>query len=287
MQWVYRAKQRNNKRKICLLQKADLEKDVHMFSPGSTVSPSWTHLAWLSHLNVSRDLPQTDYLTWPHTWNFSVTWALFISMAMFWTSRFKLAFGLFSSSSAFGLMHILAEAKIGLKTTKQNNENMIRSSLTDTIELSGAQTKPRTCSRTCGLDNLDQKTHCTGNEGGPCPYCWWNTLTPPARGGGGGGGRKRRKEGRASLVRVQEKFHKNSWMSIIFMDQTNWQLTMRSHNIDCLAFGIIPVCQMFSYSSSLCCESLINSPGIFLRFRHVCLFIHLLPLNSLAGGRLL
>lgn len=158
---------------------------------------------------------------------------------MFWTSRFKLAFGLFSSSSAFGLMHILAEAKIGLKTTKQNNEKMIRSSLTNTIELSGAQTKPRTCSRTCGLYSQDQKTHCTGNEGGPCPYCWWNTLTPPAWGEGEeeGESRKRKKEGRSSLVRVQENFPKHSKMSIIFMDQTNWRFTTWSHN--CLAFGII------------------------------------------------
>lgn len=150
-------------------------------------------------------------------------------MAMFWTSRFKLAFGLFSSSSAFGLMHILAEAKIGLKTTKQNNEKMIRSSLTDKIELSGAQTKPRTCNRICWLDSQDQKTHCTGSEGGPCPYCWWNTLTPPARGGEEGGqGRKRRKEGRDSSVRVQENFNKHSKMSIIFMDQNNWRFTTRS-----------------------------------------------------------
>lgn len=101
------------------------------------------------------------------------------------------------------------------------------------------QTKPRTCSRTCGLYSQDQKTHCTGNEGGPCPYCWWNTLTPPAWGEGEeeGESRKRKKEGRSSLVRVQENFPKHSKMSIIFMDQTNWRFTTWSHN--CLAFGII------------------------------------------------
>lgn len=132
------------------------------------------------------------------------------------------------------------------------------------------QTKPRTCSRTCGLYSQDQKTHCTGNEGGPCPYCWWNTLTPPAWGEGEeeGESRKRKKEGRSSLVRVQENFPKHSKMSIIFMDQTNWRFTTRSHN--CLAFGIIPFCLMFSYSSSLCWKSLILSPGVFLRFRHGC-----------------
>lgn len=39
-------------------------------------------------------------------------------------------------------MHILAEAKIGLKTTKQNNEKMIHSSLNDTAELSGVTPNP-------------------------------------------------------------------------------------------------------------------------------------------------
>lgn len=68
MQWVYRAKQSTNKRKICLLQKPDLGKDVHMFSPGSTVSPSWTHLAWLSHL-ISPDwlshlTPSLEFLSY-------------------------------------------------------------------------------------------------------------------------------------------------------------------------------------------------------------------------------
>lgn len=243
----------------------------HLARLSHLVGLTWPDcLTWMSHVISPRLTISLD----PHRWNFSVTWALFISMAMFWTSRFKLAFGLFSSSSAFGLMHILAEAKIGLKTTKQNNEKMILSSLTDTIELSGAQTKPRTCRRTCGLNSQDQKTHCTGNEGRPCPYCWWNTLTPPARGGGEGReGRKKRKEGRASLVRVQEKFHKHSKMSIIFMDQTNWRFTTWSHN--CLAFGILP----FVRCSVIPPPSVVSHRYILLeslRFKHVCLSIHLL-----------
>lgn len=48
-----------------------------------------------------------------------LTCGLVISMAMFWTSRCRSALGLFSSNSAFGLMIILAEAKIGLKTANK------------------------------------------------------------------------------------------------------------------------------------------------------------------------
>lgn len=55
----------------------------------------------------------------------TVTCGLVISMEMFWTSRWRLAFGLFSSSSAFGLMHILAEAKIGLKTRNKSTVSII------------------------------------------------------------------------------------------------------------------------------------------------------------------
>lgn len=120
-------------------------------SPDLTVSPGCrtrlSHLTWLSHLTCLTCLTWPacltclSHLTWlshltclSHlTWLFhltclshsSVTCGLVISMAMFWTSRWRFAFGLFSSSSAFGLIHILAEAKIGLKTTKKNDQWML------------------------------------------------------------------------------------------------------------------------------------------------------------------
>ena len=53
------------------------------------------------------------------------TCGLINSMEMFWISRWRLAFGLFSSNSAFGLMHILAVAKIGLKTRNKSSMSII------------------------------------------------------------------------------------------------------------------------------------------------------------------
>lgn len=225
---------------------------------------AWSPPDWLSHLTPSLEF--LSYLSFIHL-DFNVL-NLQVQSG-FWTLQFQLSIWVDAHFSW---------SKDRLENYKKKKKK-IRSSLTGTIELSGAQTKPGTCRRTCGLNSQDQKTHCTGNEGLPCPYCWWNTLTPPAQ-GGGGEGRKKRKDGRASLVIVREKFHKHSTMSIISMDQTNWRFTTRSHS-NCLAFGIIPVSQMFSYSSTLCCESLIHSPGIFLRFKHVSLSIHLLPLYCL------
>lgn len=204
MQWLCTSKQSTNKRKICLLQKPDLGKDVltwldcltSLDSPGLTVSPeclTWSPPDRLSHLTPS--LQFLSYLCFIYldgnVLNLQV-------QTGFWTLQFQLSIWVDAHFS-------WSKDRLENCKTKQWENDPFMIDWYNRTQWGSNQTQDRTC----GLNSQDQKTHCIGNEGRPCPYCWWNTLTPPAQGGGEGEGRKKRKEGRASLVRVQEKFPKH------------------------------------------------------------------------------